>query len=124
METATYTLDDGTRVRFEVDPEDGYTAASGQLAGRVREAVDPAVKAAAVVLRKVRQVGPDRIEVKFGIRVSGGSDWIIARAAGEASFEVTLAWDREEHRAEPDGAAAAAAPVAQAIGGLAGAETG
>lgn len=30
--------------------------------------------------------------MKFGIKVSGGANWFVAKTAGEANFEVTLTW--------------------------------
>ncbi len=100
MEIATYTLDDATKVRFEVDPEPGFSLAGpDQVAGRVRDAAGPAIETAKAVLEKVREARPDQVEVRFGVKVSGGSDWIVAKAAGEASFEITLSWIREEHKA-------------------------
>lgn len=88
-----YELDDSTKVTFEVEPVEGFRQASaGQIAGRVREAVGPAVSAAMVVLDKVKEVRPDELEVRFGVKVSGGADWLIAKSAGEASFEIKLVW--------------------------------
>jgi Trypsin-co-occurring domain 1 len=64
----------------------------GEVVGRVREAVQPAVQTARVVLDRVRQAGPDEVVVKFGLKVSGRMDWLVARAATEGNFEVTLTW--------------------------------
>ena len=89
----TYELDDETRVRFEVDPTSEWSEVSSEkVLGRIREAVEPAVEGAKAVLDRVREVGPDEIEVKFGIKVSGDMNWLIAKAATEANFEVTLTW--------------------------------
>jgi hypothetical protein len=89
----TYSLDDDAVVRFEIEPTDGWRNASHpQVLGRIREAVGPAVEGARIVLEKVRDAGPDEIEVKFGIKVSGDMNWLIAKAASEANFEVTLTW--------------------------------
>lgn len=94
-QVVTYQLDDSTKVRFEVEPVDGFRpAGAGQIAGRVRDAVGPAVDAAKAVLDKVKEVRPDEVEVCFGIKVSGGADWFVAKTAGEASFEIKLTWAR------------------------------
>ena len=50
------------------------------------------MEAAKVVLDKIREISPGTVEVKFGISVSGGVNWGIAKAAAEGSFEVTLSW--------------------------------
>ena len=92
----TYQLDDFTRVQFEVEPSEEFRpAAAGGVLGRVRDAVTPAVEAAKVVLDKVKEARPDQAEVTFGVKVSGGTDWIVAKSAGEGSFEITLRWARD-----------------------------
>ena len=96
----TYTLDDETEVRFEIGPTAEWgEISSGQVLGKIRDAVEPAVQGAKAVLDRVREIGPDEVEVKFGIKVSGDMNWLIARASTEANFEVTLTWrpDPREH---------------------------
>ena len=89
----TYRVDDETTVDIEVDPAGGYVPAGvGDIAGRVREAAAPAVKAARVVLEQARDLSPDSVQVRFGIKVGGKVDWLVARAATEGNFEVTLSW--------------------------------
>jgi hypothetical protein len=89
----TYELDDETKVRFEIDPTSEWADVSAdRVLGKIREAVEPAVEGAKVVLERVREAGPDEIAVKFGIKVSGDMNWLIAKAATEANFEVTLTW--------------------------------
>ncbi len=102
-QVVTYSVDDSTKVRFEIDPLPGFQpAGSGEIAGRVQEAVGPAIAAARAVLDKVKEIRPEQVELRFGIKVSGGANWLISRAAAEGSFEITLTWTS-------DSAAAAAA---------------
>lgn len=94
-EVVTYRVDDATTVQFEVDAVEGFRpAGAGEVLARVREAAGPAVEAARAVLEKVKEAGPDRVEIRFGIKASGGASWLVARAAGEANFDVTLSWER------------------------------
>ena len=89
----TYALDDSTVVSFEIETPPGFQPASpDKTIGRVQEAIAPAVAAAKVVLDKVKQAAPDEIEVKFGVKVSGKMDWLIAKAATDANFEIKLTW--------------------------------
>ncbi|MFC4996245.1 CU044_2847 family protein [Dactylosporangium cerinum] len=89
-------------VLFEVEPLDGFDQAStDRVVGRIREAVGPAVRAAREVLDQVKAHGPSEVEVKFGIKVSGKMDWLVAKAATEGSFEVTLKWQPGAAGAEP-----------------------
>lgn len=97
-----YQVDASTVVGFEVEPESGWhPAGAKEVAGRVREAVEPAVEAAKIVLEKVKDAKPSGVEVKFGIKVTGEANWIVARAATEGSFEVTLTWSAAEGPAAP-----------------------
>ncbi|MGH3205786.1 MAG: CU044_2847 family protein [Streptosporangiaceae bacterium] len=94
-QVVTYRVDDSTTAKFEIEPTEGFRPAGpDEIAGRVREAVKPAVDAAQAVLDKVKEAGPDSVELKFGIKVSGSANWFVAKAAAESNFEVTLTWSR------------------------------
>ncbi|MBK6870732.1 MAG: hypothetical protein IPG94_04845 [Kineosporiaceae bacterium] len=105
MTETGYTLDDGTVVHFEYAPGEGFRPTSAKdVVGRIREAAAPAVEAAKVVLEKARAGGPDEVEVKFGIKVTGSANWLVARAATDGAFEVTMRWKHavaEENAAAP-----------------------
>jgi hypothetical protein len=98
-QVVTYRVDDETTVDIEIAPIAGYLPAGvGDVVGRVRAAAAPAVKAARVVLAEVRQLSPDGVQVRFGIKVSGQATWLLARASTEGNFEVTLSWRPEAGR--------------------------
>ncbi|MFC6023855.1 CU044_2847 family protein [Plantactinospora solaniradicis] len=94
-QVVTYEVDDVV-VSFEIDPVAGFVPAASpeELVGQVREAVGPAVRAAQAVLEQVREAAPDRVEVKFAVKVTGTMTWLVAKAATEGNFEVMLAWER------------------------------
>jgi hypothetical protein len=97
----TYQVDESTTARFEIEPSDGFRPAGpDEIAGQVTRAVAPVVDAAKVVLEKIKEVRPDGIEMKFGIKVSGGANWLVAKAVGEANFEVTLTWSHDARQPE------------------------
>lgn len=88
-----YELDDGTVVRFEVEPSEGFRPAGpDEIVGRLRDAVGPAIEGAKAVLDKVKEAKPDEVELKFGIKVSGTMNWLVAKVASDANFEITLTW--------------------------------
>lgn len=90
-----YELDDQSVVWVEVDPVPGFRPAGGEeIAGRVREAVAPAVEAARVVLDRVRQVRPDEVKLKFGIKVSGSVISVCAVAVGDRDLVASASEDR------------------------------
>ncbi|MFB0618581.1 CU044_2847 family protein [Streptomyces sp. AGS-58] len=96
-------LDDDTVVRFEIEPTSDFQPVSTDgVIGRVQEAVRPAVEAARAVLQKVAEAKPDEVQVKFGVKVNGTTNWLVAKTALDANFEVTLTW-------KPDGGSGAAA---------------
>jgi len=88
-----YRVDDSTEVRFEIEAVPGFQpVGADQVIGRVQKAVEPAVDAARAVLAKFKEARPDEIALRFGIKVSGKVDWLVAKAATEGNFEVTLTW--------------------------------
>jgi hypothetical protein len=105
-QVVTYAVDDSTRVTFEIETPPGFHPAGAggtkQVLGQVEEAVAPAIEAAKTVLNKIKEISPDQIELRFGVKVSGGADWIVAKAAAEGNFEVKLVWDRRSTRGEDD----------------------
>ncbi|MFF0314795.1 CU044_2847 family protein [Micromonospora sp. NPDC005252] len=88
-----YEVDDRTIAQIEIEPVAGFQPASaGDVAGRVRDAAAPAIEAARELLEQVRALTPDAVQVKFGVKVTGTANWLIAKAATEGNFEVTLSW--------------------------------
>lgn len=95
-QVVTYAVDGDTTVSFEIAPVPGFVPAASptEVVGRIRAAIGPAVEAAREVLEHVREAGPDRVDVKFGVKVTGTMNWLVAKAATEGNFEVTLSWNR------------------------------
>jgi hypothetical protein len=97
-EVVRYQVDDKTVALFEIEPIDGFQPAGARdIAGRVREAAAPAIEAARELLVQVKDLAPDGVEVKFGIKVTGTANWLVAKAATEGNFEVTLTWQPANH---------------------------
>lgn len=102
-QVVTYAVSDDVTVSFEIEPVEGFVPAGvDEIAGRVRSAVEPAVAAAQAVLERVRELAPDEVEVKFGVKVTGTANWLVAKAATEGNFEVTLSWSPQRPVPEPD----------------------
>ena len=88
-----YQLDDSTVVGFEFVPGPGFHQAGvKEFVGQVTKAVEPAVEAAQAVLERVKEIKPDGVELKFGVKVTGEANWVVAKAATEGNFEITLSW--------------------------------
>jgi hypothetical protein len=95
-QVVSYQVDESTTVEIEIEPPDSFRpAGSDQVLGWVKDAVAPAVEAAKAVLDRVKETRPDQVELKFGVKVSGETNWLVAKTAGEGNFEVTLTWSRQ-----------------------------
>ncbi len=116
-QVVTYAVGD-SQVSFEIEPAAGFRPAggAGDLLGQVQRAVGPAVEAAKAILDKAKEAQPDRIELKFGVKVSGGANWLVAKAVGEGNFEISMSWDRDSGDDRPAGQAAASPAGAGATG--------
>lgn len=92
----TYEVAGDTTVSFEMEPVAGFVPASGpgDVVGRVRTAMGPVVTAAKEILDQVKAIAPDEVEVKLGVKVTGTMNWVVAKAASEGNFEITLKWHR------------------------------
>src|SRR5262249_1255631 len=96
-------------VLVEVADEDVGLERVGRGATVVREAgqtlqdalrrTKPAVQA---VLKQVREAAdpPDKVTLKFGIKLSVSGGAIIAKSSGEANFEVSIEWTKPPEDAE------------------------
>lgn len=101
-EVVRYQVDDHTVALFEIEPVPGFHPAStGAVAGNVEEATRDSVAAARVLLDRVKEIAPNEVQLKFGIKVTGTANWLIAKAATEANFEVTLIWSRDSPPGPP-----------------------
>jgi hypothetical protein len=93
-----YDLEDGSEVVFEtagaalVEPRGGRPQVVD--GGELRAHLDHITRAAEEISRALRErLGPDEIELSFGIKISGKvSWWFIASTAAEAALAVTLRW--------------------------------
>lgn len=102
-------LDGGGSVRIEVADDSGVERV-GRAGDAVRtagetlqdglHAIQPAVAAVVGHFRDTVDA-PDRLELTFGITVSGTAGIVVARAATEANFTVTVEWKRTPPPAPP-----------------------
>lgn len=94
-QVVTYSVDGDETVSIEITPIEGFVPVGVEtVAGHVRRAVEPAIAAARVVLDQTRAMAPDTVQVKFGVKVTGTTNWLVAKAATEGNFEITLTWGR------------------------------
>jgi hypothetical protein len=105
----------GVELLVETVPVAGseQTSALGKAQGAVAEAFgnaqDAIVAVAESTVNTIGQMGrravrPDAVEVKFGLKFSAQGSVIVAGAAGEATLEVTLTYQRDLGQADHGGA--------------------
>ncbi|WP_284742690.1 CU044_2847 family protein [Amycolatopsis sp. RTGN1] len=121
-EFVRFPLADGGSVLVEMEVEPGLERASAP-SGVLRKATTTfehalgEVRAAAgAALAQFRGLGPDEVELKFGVKLDAQAGAVIARTGLQGQFEVKLKWVREgstEDGAEEE-------PPKPAAGGVAG----
>lgn len=96
-----FPLEDGSSIVVEIDePETAGTvrASRGEALAKAKEtleeAFDKVLPVTKSVVEKLRSIGnrPDEIEVAFGVKLTTTAGAVIASAAAEANFDVTLRW--------------------------------
>ena len=106
MAYVKYSLADQTEVFFETDDEAFVSQRGGDdvvEGGELSDRLQVIAKAAAEISRGLRQhLSPDKVELTFGVKMSGSVNWwFFAKAQGEATMQVKLRWERGdggEHR--------------------------
>lgn len=93
-------LDGGGELLIEAPEDEGSIPVSG--AGRVVQASESVQKAmgnirsaAEAVLGELRAMEqpPKKVNVEFGIKVTGEANLAVAKSSGEANFKVSIEWD-------------------------------
>jgi hypothetical protein len=84
---------EGGVVRVGTRPDEAIAAAANSVTdamAEVRDAADDAVRTLAAMPSR-----PARIELCFGVKLTGEASAIIAKAGAEAQFQVTVVWERD-----------------------------
>ncbi|MET8849222.1 CU044_2847 family protein [Amycolatopsis sp. NPDC004625] len=115
QEFVRFPLDGGGSVVVEVEGEPGLEHASvpsgvlRKATTTFEHALGEVRVAAAAALAQFRGLGPDEVELKFGVKLDAQAGAVIARTGLQGQFEVKLKWVRdgepstEDATAEPEG---------------------
>jgi len=101
----SYTLENGSRVYFESAEASLVSLRGGKPdvedAGQLGDRLNNIAAVADEISHGLRQrLGPDEIELNFGVKVSGAVNWwFFARTSGEAAIGVKLTWKGEDGQA-------------------------
>jgi len=103
-QVVTMPLDDGSTVLVEVSDNEAGIERVGRTGNIVRDTTETLQQAlarvrpaAAAVLQNVREMAepPDKITLKFGIKLTAEAGVVVARAASEANFTITVEWSAD-----------------------------
>lgn len=101
-EFVRFPLTGGGSVVVEVEVEPGLERASlpsGALrkaATTFEHALSEVRTAAGAALAQFRDLGPDEVELKFGVKLDAQAGAVIARTGLQGQFEVKLKWIRDD----------------------------
>jgi hypothetical protein len=93
-------MDSGTNVLFEIEgPVQGEISGEGIATGLqmkfrdIMAVIKDIAESANSGLQKIdAKAKPSEYELKFGLKMTAGTDVLFAKAGSEGSFEVTLHW--------------------------------
>ncbi|MGV9963651.1 CU044_2847 family protein [Streptomyces olivaceus] len=108
-------LEGGGSVLVEADGGAAGPVKAGRLGDAVRElpeslgsALEPVTGLARTVLHRLREAGPDEVEVEFGIDLSTEAGVVITKTAANCHLTVHLVWRKDGEEPDTGGAPAAA----------------
>jgi predicted RNase H-like HicB family nuclease len=99
-----FTLEDGGKFLVEVEePEDiaieRIALPSGRMVAEARqtfeEAIDNIKPVVTSICNKFKDLGPNEIEVKFGVKLSADAGAFLTSVGGEVTFEITVKWSKD-----------------------------
>ena len=106
LPVAAFDIDDHTRVLIQTTPViapakptpapagDEPAGISDELRRRLADTVEMVRPAASAVLESLKDINnPAKVELEFGIGISGEMNAFIASSSADVSFKVKLTWD-------------------------------
>ncbi|NGO47960.1 CU044_2847 family protein [Streptomyces ureilyticus] len=104
-DVVSFELPDGGRVLVEPVDEEAYgleeiAVSGGTVIRRAQEGLDEALdgirRLAAEAHTRITSidVAPQRLELEFGVKLSGETGAVLAKASGEAHLVVRAVWER------------------------------
>ncbi|MGW0519022.1 CU044_2847 family protein [Crossiella sp. NPDC003009] len=100
-ELVRFELAGGGEVTVELEEQPGVVRAArpGQVLQKARagftDALSEVRTAAEAALRQFQELGPDEVELKFGVKLDAQAGAVIARTGVQGHFEVKLKWQRQ-----------------------------
>jgi hypothetical protein len=90
---------DGAVVKVEIEGASGQRQAgmAEDMTARFEDAMSIVQKLATQFTQSLqafsREHQPREASMTFGLKISGEANWVVAKAGGESTFQVTLRWE-------------------------------
>ncbi|MDB9318713.1 MULTISPECIES: CU044_2847 family protein [Cyanophyceae] len=98
-----FSLEDGSTFLVEVEePDNGAVGRVALPSGRTiaeatktfEDAIDKIKPAVASITNKFKELSPEEMEIKFGVKLSAEAGAILTSVGGEVNFEITVKWTK------------------------------
>ncbi|WP_380282526.1 CU044_2847 family protein [Kitasatospora purpeofusca] len=113
QQLARVRLDGGGSILVEAEEAAAGPVKAGRVADTVRElpeslgsALEPVTGLARTVLHRLREAGPDEVQVEFGVDLSAAAGMVITKTEAKCHLTVRVVWRKEDAGATAAGAEA------------------
>jgi hypothetical protein len=98
----TFDTADGEEVQVEIERTAGdfVPIRSDRSLGRFEFLSRPVFEAVGTLIRDAREVGPDTVNIRFGIKITASGSAIVSRNVNEGNFDISLTWNRQSPESE------------------------
>ncbi|MDY7008482.1 MAG: CU044_2847 family protein [Cyanobacteriota bacterium] len=107
QKVAQFPLENGGYVLMEIDaPVSDRISRADEVAQKVQKTFEDALESikpsANAIIKKLRTLNEpaDEVEVKFGVKMNAGLDFVVAAGNAEANYEITLKWKQENNNGQ------------------------
>lgn len=101
-----FSLEDGSKFLVEVEESEDnaierVALPSGRMVAEAKHSFEEAIGSikpvVASITNKLKDLSPQEMEVKFGVKLSADAGAFITSIGGEVNFEITVKWSQDEN---------------------------
>lgn len=118
LQLARVPLEGGGSILVEAEEGVAGPVKAGRVGDAVRElpeslgsALEPVTGLARTVMHRLREAGPDEVQVEFGIDLSAAAGVVITKTAAKCHLTVHVVWRKDEDEPAAAGVRAADEPA-------------
>ena len=99
-----FSLENGSKFLVEVEEPENTTVGrvalpSGRMVAEAKQTFEDAIDQIKPVISslsaKLKDLSPEEMQVKFGVKLSAEAGAILTSVGGEVNFEITVKWTKE-----------------------------